>query len=116
MGIFDVTIGVGHPEGGDSAEASAMVDTGSIHTMLPAGFLEGLRIRRDRLGIFEIADGTEVEYGYGTARISIGGDEWDCPVIFGPEGQYLVGATTLEIFGLAVDPRGQQLIPRPRRI
>ena len=116
MGIFDVTIGVGHPEGGDSAEASAMVDTGSIHTMLPAGFLEGLRIRRDRLGIFEIADGTEAEYGYGTARISIGGDEWACPVIFGPEGQYLVGATTLEIFGLAVDPRGQQLIPRPRRI
>lgn len=116
MGIFDVTIGVGHPEGGDLAEASALVDTGSIHTMLPAGFLEALRIRVARTGFFEIADASEVEYGYGTARISIGGDEWDCPVIFGPEGQYLVGATTLEIFGLAVDPRGERLLRRPRRI
>ena len=115
MGIFDVTIGVGHPDGGDLAQASSMVDTCSIHTMLPSGFLEGLSVRPNRLGIFEIADGTEVEYGYGIARISIDGDEWACPVIFGPEGQYLVGATTLEIFGLAVDPRGQQLVSRPRR-
>ncbi len=115
MGIFDVTIGVGHPEGGDLAQASAMVDTGSIHTMLPIGFLEGLRVRPDRTGTFEIADGTEVEYGYGIARISIDGDEWACPVIFGPEGQYLVRATTLEIFGLAVNPRGERLTPRPRR-
>jgi predicted aspartyl protease len=115
MGIFDVTIGVGHPEGGDLAQASAMVDTGSIHTILPIGFLEGLRVRPDRTGTFEIADGTEVEYGYGIARISIDGDEWACPVIFGPEGQYLVGATTLEIFGLAVNPRGERLTPRPRR-
>ena len=116
MGIFEVTIGVGRPDGGDLAEASSMVDTGSIHTMLPASLLEELKVRRDRTGFFEIADGTEVGYGYGTARISIGGDEWACPVIFGPEGQYLVGATTLEIFGLAVDPRGERLLRRPRRI
>lgn len=78
MGIFDVTIGVSHTDGGDLAQASPMVDTGSIHTMLPAGFLEGLSVRPNRLGIFEIADGTEVEYGYGIARISIDGDEWAC--------------------------------------
>ena len=116
MGIFNVTIGIGHPEGRDLAQASATVDTGSIHTMLPADLLEGLRVRPSRSGIFEIADGSEVEYGYGIARISISGDEWACPVIFGPEGQYLVGATTLEIFGLMVDPGDQQPLPRSRRI
>ena len=31
-------------------------------------------------------------------------EERTCTVIFGPEGQYLLGATTLEDFDLMVDP------------
>lgn len=50
--------------------------------------------------------------GYGMARILIDDIDWHCPIIFGPEEQYLVGATTLEIFGLMVDPAGQELVPR----
>ena len=45
MGVFEVTIAVGHPEGGDLAPVSAMVDTGAGHTMLPASFLASLRIQ-----------------------------------------------------------------------
>ena len=34
MGTFTVEVGVGHPVGGDLAPVSAMVDTGSIHSMV----------------------------------------------------------------------------------
>ena len=39
-------------------------------------------------------------------------ERWPCPVIFGPEDQYLVGATTLEAFSLMVDPESALLVPR----
>ena len=38
-------------------------------------------------------------------------DERPCPVIFGPDGNYLLGASTLEAFNLVVDPVGEQLLP-----
>ena len=115
MGVFEVTIAVGHPEGGDLVPVSAMVDTGAGHTMLPASFLASLRIQPKKQQLFGIADGSEVLYGIGMARIAIDDEEWSCPVIFGPEDQYLLGATALEIFGLAVDPYGSRLFPRQYR-
>ena len=32
MSIFNVTIGVGHPNGDDLSEVSAVVDTGALHS------------------------------------------------------------------------------------
>ena len=50
------------------------------------------------------------------ARLGIEGHpERYCPVIFGPEDQYLVGATTLEFFNLMVDPVAGALISRVPR-
>ena len=116
MGTFNVTIGVGHLGGGDLAEVSAMVDTGvdtgAIHSMIPASELTGLRIQPHESYWWTLADGSGVEYSYGMARFAIGDKELPCPVIFGPEDEYLLGATTLEIFGLVVDPVGQVLLPR----
>ena len=114
-GVFEVTIGVGHPEGGDLAPVSATVDTDAGHTMLPASFLASLSIQPKEQQYFSIADGSEVLFGYGMARIAIEDREWPCPVIFGPDDQYLLGATTLEIFGLAVDSYGSRLFPRQYR-
>ena len=42
---------------------------------------------------------------------TFGGEVMPCPVIFGREGRYLLGATTLENFDLAVDPVNQRLTP-----
>ena len=64
---------------------------------------------------FVIADGGSRQYDIGVARIAIPGaseERWPCPVIFGPEDQYLVGATTLEAFSLMVDPESALLVPR----
>ena len=111
MSMFTVSIGVGNLDGGDLAPVRAVVDTGAAHSMLPESLLTQLRIEpRQRLG-FILADGRRVQYGYGFARFSIGGDERPCPVIFGPDDNYLLGASALESFNLLVDPAGEQLLP-----
>ena len=112
MGPFSVAIGVGHPDGGFRAEVSAAVDTGAAHTMLPASLLTQMRIQPTLEQKFRFADGSEKTFGVGFCRITWQGDEAICPVIFGPEDQYLLGATTLEIFDLAVEPVAQRLAPR----
>ena len=113
MGTILIDIGVGHPSGGDFTKArNVLVDTGAAHTMLPESILADLHIEPRLYDRWTFADGGVREMGYGMARIMIDDMDWHCPVIFGPEEQYLVGATTLGIFGLMVDPAGQELIPR----
>ena len=58
---------------------------------------------RRQLG-FVLADGSRVQYGFGIARFRIDDAEMPCPVIFGPEGSYLLGASALEVFNLMADP------------
>ena len=83
--------------------------------MLPHSLLERLGVEPLAQRRLVLADGRDVEYSLGFARISLEGEELPCPVIFGPEDQYILGATTLEIFSLLVDPLGEMLIPRVYR-
>ena len=115
MGTFNVLIGVGHPSGGDLTEVLALVDTGATHTMLPASLLEQHRIEILDEQYINYADGSRGVAGVGQARIAYRGREWTCPVIFGAEDEYLMGATTLEIFNLMVDPMDKELVHKPWR-
>ena len=109
--MFKVAVGVGHPDGGDLYPIDAVVDTGAVHSMLPATLLGRLNVPPlQELG-FILADGSRVRYGFGMARFRIDDEERPCPVIFGPDGNYLLGATALEIFNLLVDPGGERLVP-----
>ena len=68
---------------------------------------------------FELGDLTRKAFDIGIATLGIEDRERQCPVMFGPEGEGLLGATTLEIFSLGVDPVHQQLVsitPRARAI
>ena len=112
MGVFSVTVEVGHPAGGDMTGVSLVVDTGAIHTMLPESLLTQMSIQPMLERSFGFADGNEQIRGVGFCRIVWEGDEAVCPVIFGPEGKYLMGATTLEIFDLAVEPGEHRLVSR----
>ena len=91
MGVFEVAIAVGHPDGGDMAPVTAIVDTGADHTMLPVSLFAGLSIPETERTYWSLADGSEIELSYGIARIAIDEREYPCPVIFGPEEQYLLG-------------------------
>ena len=92
-----------------------MVDTGSIHSMFPASLLSQMGVEPLEYGQYGLADGSVVEFGFGMANIGIEGRELPCPVIFGPDDQYLLGATALEIFTMQVDPVGERLVPKKLR-
>ena len=110
MSLFTLPISVGHPDGGDLHPVDAVVDTGAAHSMLPTSLLNRLNISpQEQLG-FILADGSRVRYGFGIARFRMEELERHCPVIFGPDNNYLLGATALEIFNLSVDPQGERLV------
>ena len=111
MGTCNVLIGISHPEGGDVEQVLAQVDTRATHSVMPAALLEGLGIRPAIQKPVRLAEGRRAMQGIGLGRFSYRGEEWICPVVFGPEDQYLLGATTLEAFALVVDPNGKELIP-----
>ena len=94
----------------------ATVDTGATHTTLPDSLLRRLNVEPLRDEIIELADGTTQIWSTGQARLSYDGEQWICPVNFGSENVYLLGATTLEIFDLMVDPVDQRFVRRPRRL
>ncbi len=105
MGTLHVEIGVGHPHRGDFLTVSALVDTGSTHSAMPGSLLASLSLAPLERRTYRIADGNFIQRDVGEARFRIDDQERTCPVIFGPEGQYLLGATTLEDFDLMVDPK-----------
>ena len=112
MGEFSVQVGVSRLGGGPETRIEAMVDTGSTHSIFPEAFLLQLGVSPIERRRYSLADGREVEYDFGMADIDIDGRALICPVVFGAENQYLLGATTLEIFELMVDPVGTELVPR----
>ena len=114
MGIFYVEVGIGRPAEGDFRTVTPLVDTGAIHSLMPASLLAELGLTPDEQVALTLADGSTVEYGYGEARFAVAGRQRTCPVIFGPDGQYLLGATTLEAFNLIADTTGGRLAPAPK--
>ena len=104
MGTFQVTVGIGNPHGGDFHPVSALVDTGSTHSVMPESLLAELSLQPSERRSYRLADGSIVQYDIGEARFKINSRERTCTVIFGSDGRYLLGATTLEDFDLMVDP------------
>jgi clan AA aspartic protease len=112
MGTFSVDIEVGAAVSGRFVKATALVDTGATHTLLPRSVLLELGVQPvDRIPS-ELADQRTIEYEVGEARLRVNGRERTTLVVLGPEDAApLLGATTLELFNLAVDPVRQQLVP-----
>ena len=110
MGTFNVDLWVGSLFAEEGATVSALVDTGANNTVLPASLLQGLGIEPVETRFARVADGRRVELQTAWARFSVQGRNAVARVAFGPEGQYLMGATTLEDLALVVDPVDQRLI------
>ena len=80
--------------------------------VLPTPLLRRLGVEVWRIGTFSLADGRSVQRELGQTWVRINGEEATAPVVFGDEGvQPLLGAITLEIFGVSIDPVGMRLIP-----
>ncbi len=113
-GTFRVPIEVGNPEGNRWERVEALVDTGASYTLLPRPVLERLVVSGAFRHPFVLADGRQLEYEVAETRVRLDGQTRITLVIFGEEGaEPLLGAYTLEGFGLAPDPVGRRLIPVP---
>ena len=112
MGTFKVEMEIGAPDGTRFERVEALVDTGATYTTAPASFLRGLGIAPISVGRFTLADGSRTERQIGQTWIRIGDERCIAPVVFADERSGpLLGAVTLEIFRLGVDPVAKRLIP-----
>ena len=112
MGIFNVEIQVGDPDGERYETVEAMVDSGATFTFIPRSLLERLGVRPHESITFEIADGSQMERDSGLTWIKLDGKQTISPVIFGDDNATpLLGAVTLEILRLGIDPVNSRLIP-----
>ena len=110
MGTFRVNLWVGDLSTDAGAGVEALVDTGATHSMIPESLLQELGIEPVETRISRIADGSRIELQTAWARFSAEGRNAVARVSFGPEGTYLLGATTLEDMGLVVDPVDRRLM------
>lgn len=112
MGTFSWPMTVSTVTGEGSRVIEAMVDTGSTYTMLPASTLRDIGIAPTRNIRFTLANGSIESREAGEMRVIVDGNRAVATVIFGAEDTLsLMGATTLEEVGLAVDPVKRRLVP-----
>ena len=112
MGTFRVNLWVGNLFNDAGTTVQALVDTGATYSMIPRSVLAELAIEPVETRISRIADRSRVEMPTSWARFSTEGRNAVARVSFGPDGVFLLGATTLEDMGLAIDPIDQRLVPQ----
>ena len=116
MGLTFVTVRVGNPANGKIAEeVTCLVDSGAVYSLVPRKVLRKLGIKPHLLREFVLADGQVIERKVATVTFEYQGRRGDSLVIVGEPGDDpLLGATTLEAFGLVLDPFRREL--RPMRL
>ena len=114
MGTFNVELRIGAADFSAWETVNALVDSGATCSMAPASLLRRLGIEPDETVEFELAGGDVIEYETGLAAFAVEDRRGWARVIFGPDGEYLMGATTLEDLALMVDPVNYRLVPTRR--
>ena len=104
MESFEVQVGGGRLVDSELIPVATVADTGLLRLVMPESLLRGLKVSSAEYHTFTDANGGEVECGHGVARFGIYGWEYPCPVVFGLEGQYILGVTNLQIFNLQFNP------------
>ena len=124
MGTFVTTVSVRRDKSGPFKDVTALVHTGATYSMLPADLLHELGVSPIEENEFTLADGRRQALPVGEMlfRIGVNGGngrpasevrERTSLVIFGPPDRYLLGAVTLQSFGLIADTTHHELIPAP---
>ena len=113
MGLTCLEIDIGNPSDPTvTRTVEFMVDSGAIYTVAPAAVLEELQIKPISEEKFWLANGEKIVRRRGGAYFKFGDRVGIADVIFGEDGDAnLLGATTLESLGLALDPLKRELKP-----
>ena len=114
MGTFRQKIGLARVNIKTFEYIDAVVDTGATYTWIAKDILEKLSIVPQFKRKLKLADGKIIERDLAQVQIKINGEAMFTPCIFGDlNSEPLLGAVTLEEFGLGVDPINKRLIPVP---
>ncbi len=114
MSAFTVHATLRNPDDRERAAAVVdfLVDTGAIYTMLPAEVVTRLGLPTPEQRAVEFANGQRDVWPLGEVRVRLADTERTTVFLAGPAGcRPLLGAVTLEEFGVAVDPNHQRLVP-----
>jgi clan AA aspartic protease len=113
MGEVRIDIVVVNPRTGAQSETiTAVADTRSTLTVIPAEILRRLGIPKVRTVSLMLADGRRAERDVGDAAVFVNGESVPSRVVSGESGDaVLLGLTVLEQAGLAVDPVQRRLVP-----
>ena len=106
MGLTSLRIEVGNPANPDVTETlEFLIDSGTIHSLVPPAVLERLGIKPLTEQHFRLANGATIIRRKGIALFKYGDRVGGADVIFGQEGdRNLLGSTTLESLELELDP------------
>jgi clan AA aspartic protease len=91
-----------------------LIDSGAIYSVVPSSTLKKVGIKPEEKRKFTLANGQDITRSLGIARFKYNGHTGGAPVIFGQSKDTpLLGATTLESLGMALNPLTRQLMPLP---
>ncbi len=109
MGHVYVRIGLGCLTGDKFRYYTGLIDTGATKTVLPSGIAKELGIEKGAARSVMTGNGPAAVYE-GTARLEIEGSGIVSPIWISDQvHEVVIGVTTLELMGLAVDPREGKL-------
>lgn len=117
MGIFAVPVKVykGFPGAdGSPSEVELMVDTGATFSVIAKDVLARLGVKAVQQREILTIDRKLLKRDLGYVGIDVAGCQVWSPVLFGEADDFpVLGAVTMEIAGLVVDPERKQLYPQP---
>jgi clan AA aspartic protease len=113
MGVTYVDIKLKNPFNRKKAlQSQFLVDTGAGYTVVPEKLVKQLGLKPEFEREFSLADGTKVKRKVGSAIVEFQGEQIASPVVLGEKGDdALLGALTLEAFGLVINPFTRTLHP-----
>ena len=113
MGTFTVEVRLAHPAQPERWQAlKLLVDTGSAYTWVPSTVLNALGLSPTMTRRVRTIQGQIIERPAAIVQITLEGQTLPTICLFGQPGDLeVLGAVTLEEFGLGVDPIQQRLIP-----
>jgi predicted aspartyl protease len=112
MGTFQVEVEVANPAAPTAVRsARLLVDTGSAYTWILASALRSLEVNPNMKRRVMTIQGQVVERLAAEVLMTIDGQTMHTLCLFGEPGELeVLGAVTLEQFGLAVDPVQRRLV------
>jgi len=111
MGYTKVKATISNPRKTASREIELLVDTGAGYMVLPPSTSMELGLEGVQKIKVTLADKREVEVDYSFANVKIMDREAPVPVLIMDAPMPLLGAFTLQVLGLEVDPVKEEIKP-----